>query len=35
MLFTYININTEPLSFTSKEVFLDANAEKITIFYVS
>jgi hypothetical protein len=35
MLFTYININTEPLSVTSKEVSLDTNAEKINIICVS
>jgi len=35
MLFTYININTEPLSVTCKNVFLDKSAEKISTFCVS
>jgi hypothetical protein len=32
ILFTYININTAPLSVIRKEVFLDTNAEKNSIF---
>ena len=32
MLYTYTNIITEPLSVISKEVYLDINAEKTSIF---